>query len=201
MKQLLVWAVQKAASQTRSSEEEASGGGGRVEWEEGLAEGLVQGLHTNGLCVSWYQRPATGQPASLRPNPVNVDMRECLGLYQRYCRQLQAELSGWKGHEAAPGPTWPVDVREAASRPALLASSAELGAVCKWLHRLPFHVDRLGWLLHVYGSFEGRSRQYCEDVFRQIFERFFSSGPSTAAAAAPGASSMAMLKALSSAQP
>lgn len=196
MKQLLVWAVQKAAAQMRSAEE----GAGRPEWEEGLAEGLVQGLHTNGLCVSWYQRPATGQAVSFRPNPVNVDMRECLGLYQRYCRQLQTELSGWKAHEGAPAPTWPVDVSEAAvSLPT--PSNGELGAVCKWLHRLPFHVDRLGWLLHVYGSFEGRSRQYCEDVFRQIFERFFSSGSTPGSNGLTAAGSIAMLKALSSAQP
>jgi hypothetical protein len=56
MRQLLIWAVQVAAK-------EMLGAGARrqqqagVDWEEMIAEPLVQALHTNELSASWYQRP------------------------------------------------------------------------------------------------------------------------------------------------
>jgi len=190
MKQLLIWAVRLAAQEmAEASPKDSKDSSTSTQWEELVTEPLTQGLHTNGLCVSWYQRPSTGTTSGsqtmMRANPVNVDMRECHGLYQRYTRQLQAELSRWKAAEASGAPHSFGDVSSSPSannltallaHPSLLPSSAELGTACKWLHRLPFHLDRLGWLLHVAGSFEGRSRAYCEAVFHQIFERFFSHG-------------------------
>lgn len=165
MKQLLVWAVQRAAKEQTSRQ---------AEWEELVAEPLTQGLHTNALGTSWYQRPATNGSVSYRANPVNTDMKECLGLYQRYHRQLSTELSQWKALETS-APAVPALTPPALTIEPALPSHDELVTVCKWLHRLPFHVDRLGWLLQVYGNFEGRSKQYCEDVFHQIFSRFFAS--------------------------
>jgi hypothetical protein len=126
-------------------------------------------------------------------------MRECLALHQKYVKQLNGELAQWRALEQKPpGPrVSPADVSPLALDTAF--ASGDLLALNKWSCRLPLSVDRLGWLLAVCGSFEGNSRAYCEDVFRQIFERFF-------AAEAKGprrlfAEPINALKALSSAAP
>lgn len=191
LKQLLIWAVQKASGELQGSRKS------EADWDEIVAEPLTQGLHKNELNTSWYQRPSanTGSTTQYRPNPVNVDMRECHGLYQRYYRQLTTELGHWKSLEAQ-SPTVPQlsEVSDGTATPqAPPMTQVELASVCKWLHRLPFHVDRLGWLLHLFGNFEGRSKQYCEDVFHQIFERFFAGQKQSSA------NPVAVLKALSAA--
>lgn len=190
MKQLLIWAVQKASKELQPMRRS------EADWDETIAEPLTQGLHKNELNTSWYQRPSTSTGGTpYRPNPVNVDMRECHGLYQRYYRQLTAELAQWKSLESQ-SPSVPrlLEISDGAATPqAPPATQVELASVCKWLHRLPFHVDRLGWLLHLFGNFEGRSKQYCEDVFHQIFERFF------AGQKQPSTNPVAVLKALSAA--
>lgn len=191
MKQLLVWAAQKAAGSMAEHSKKPTG-----DWEEMVSEPVVQGLHTNELNVSWYQRAAgDASGAVLRANPVNVDMRECLGLYQRYYKQLDAELAKWRAHEET-GPVPPsVPAAQPCDEPPRKAS-ADLGAMGRWVQRLPMHVDRLGWLLQVYGSLEGRSKAYCEDVFRQIFEKFFAADQRQAAA-----NPIQVLRALSAAAP
>ncbi len=164
-----------------------------AEWDEMIAEPITHGLHTNDLVFSWYQRPSIpNSTQSYRPNPINTDMKECFTLYQRYHKQLCLELEKWNTIES--GPVFSLTLQQAAS--VETKSNNDLVSIGKWLHRLPFHVDRLGWLLHVYGNFEGRSRQYCEDVFHLIFQQFFSSN------ALPSASNpIHVLKALSSAPP
>lgn len=174
MRQLLVWAVQKAAKECTAGK----GGDGR-DLEEMIGEPLVQALHTNDLNTSWYQRPPTGNPMSLRPNPVNLEMKECLGLYQRYHGQLSAEMGKWKALEGNSQANYvlpKLDFNDEVS-----TSSLELMGLNKWACRLPLSIDRLGWLLSVYGSFEQHSKDFCEGVFKQIFNRFFANKhPATA---------------------
>lgn len=190
MKQLLIWAVQKASREMTSNSSSHTS----AEWEECVSEPICQGLHTNQLSTSWYQRPNTGGDVARRPNPVNTDMRECLGLYQKYYKQLSTELGQWRALESSqhslPVPQIPIDM-------GMVTRSPEIQSVCKWMHRLPFHVDRLGWLLQVYGAFEGRSKEFCEDVFRQIFDRFFHGQTTTNT----GTCALPVLRALSDAQP
>ena len=187
MKQLLIWAVQSVVSGKEESEKER--------WEELISEPLTQGLHTNSINTSWYQRPSTSRAsmATLRPNPVNSDMKECVGLYQRYHRQLNNELAQWKHLEMNPSDIkeMPLGQEDSAKCESF---SGDLVTICKWLNRVPFHVDRLGWLLQVYGNFEAGSKQYCENVFHQIFDRFFTSSHKSS-------NPIQVLKALSNAAP
>lgn len=102
-------------------------------------------------------------------------MKECFALHQKYIRQLNGELAQWKALEQKPlGPSvGPVDVSPLSDGSAFAFASPDLVSLNKWSCRLPLSVDRLGWLLNVCGSFECNSRAYCEDVFKQIFDRFF----------------------------
>lgn len=187
MKQLLIWAVQSVVAGKEESEKER--------WEELISEPLTQGLHTNSINTSWYQRPNTSGTSmtTLRPNPVNNDMKECVGLYQRYHRQLTNELAHWKNLELNPSDIkeLPLDQEDYEKCENF---NGDLVTICKWLNRLPFHVDRLGWFLQVYGNFEAGSKQYCENVFHQIFDRFF-------AASQKPSNPIQVLKALSNAAP
>lgn len=63
-----------------------------------------------------------------------------------------------------------------------------------WANRtLPLSVDSLEWSLQVATLFMDRSKDFCEDIFRQIFARFFSEE-----AEAPPIDPLLVLKALSS---
>lgn len=122
-------------------------------------------------------------------------MKECFGLHQKYMKQLNTELAQWRTLEQKPmAPIVnAVDISGLTGDDSTFA--ADLTGLNKWACRLPLSVDRLGWLLNVYGSFECNSRTFCENVFKQIFDRFFAKEPKSRLFAEP----INALKALSSA--
>lgn len=177
MRQLLIWAIQKASKEMQEKSQakrtKLSSANVNKDWEEMIAEPLIQALHTNELNTSWYQRPASGSTSSFRSNPINEEMKECLSLYQRYFKQLSTEYSQWKLIENSPIINADLESTQIDVETEVPSLASDIVSLNKWSSRLPLSIDRLGWLLNVYGSFEHRSRDFCEAVFKQIFDRFF----------------------------
>lgn len=171
MRQLMVWAVQKV----RSSLQEGNG-------TDEMMETVLQGLFTNKINTSWYQRPAlppiTREGESTERGPKNQELLDCIQLYERYNQKLRAELVTWNHIQNHPSPfvsnlslisqnIMPrVPLFERETRQALEGG-------CRWFNSLPETVDQIKWTLTVASSFEDHARAYCEAVFQQISARLF----------------------------
>lgn len=174
MRQLMIWAVQKV----RSNQRDEKG-------MEDLVQSVLQGLFTNKINTSWYQRPSSG-PAVVSDGekitergPKNQELMDCIQLYERYNQKLRAELSAWTRIKDDPNLFVPdlsmVGKDTPVSSPSLfdheLRRAIESGS--RWFSSLPETVDHMKWTLNLTSSFENHARAYCEAVFHQISARLF----------------------------
>jgi hypothetical protein len=177
MRQLLIWAVQKASSQlARASPLNALAD---------LSEDLGEALLRNEINCSWYQRPPISGTTSASsttfytPNPQNQELSECIDLYTNYQQKLAEECKIWESLPADAGKenlhTHTGSLENALeidnSLNALFA--AECTQMSHWLQTLPLSIDRLDWHTKLAISFGDHSKQFCESVFHQIFAKFF----------------------------
>lgn len=91
MRQLMLWAVQKAATKHRL--------------DAAFTENVIQALYTNKITTSWYQRPQNFASASVsalpsvnpfQVGPKNQELIDCIQLYERYSAKLLEELELWQ---------------------------------------------------------------------------------------------------------
>ena len=176
MRQLLVWAVQKASNQlARASPLNALAD---------LSEDLVEALLRNEINCSWYQRPpiSAADASSVTfytPNPQNQELSECIDLYTNYQQKLAEECKIWESLPVAD------DLQSFESKENVESAAVEIdnslnalfAAECTqmshWLQSLPLSIDRLDWHTKLAISFGDHSKQFCESVFHQIFAKFF----------------------------
>lgn len=85
----MIWAVQKASMKQKI--------------DPALVEKAIQGLYTNQINTSWYQRPqnALAIPmqnpfAVVAAGPKNQELIDCIQLYERYSAKLMEELDLWQ---------------------------------------------------------------------------------------------------------
>lgn len=180
MRQLLIWAVQKASQSLNRSSSPLNS-------LADVSEDLVQALLKNELTTSWYQRPPLGTDASSTtfylPNPQNQELSECIDLYTNYQQKLAKECQTWEQLRADQGNSnnplreyenIQIDPSNAAIDSSLNALfAAECAQMNQWLHGLPLSIDRLDWHTKLAISFGDHSKQFCESVFHQIFAKFF----------------------------
>jgi hypothetical protein len=69
----------------------------------------------------------------------------------------------------------------------------QLSTTTSYIDRLPIAVDSFDWSLQIAATFVERSKDFCEDIFRQIFARFFAED-----ARSPPIDPLLVLKAMSS---
>ncbi len=174
MRQLLIWAVQKASNQlARASPLNALAD---------LSEDLIEALLRNEINCSWYQRPSISAADSssitfYTPNPQNQELSECIDLYTNYQQKLAEECKTWESlqvddceiKENVENINNSVEIDNSLN--ALFA--AECAQMSQWLHGLPLSIDRLDWHTKLAISFGDHSKQFCESVFHQIFAKFF----------------------------
>lgn len=72
MRQLMLWAVQKAGMRHKSGKMHE------------MIEGTVQALFNNQVTTSWYQRPAAAVDTKNMSGPKNQELIDCIQLYERY---------------------------------------------------------------------------------------------------------------------
>lgn len=174
MRQLLIWAVQRAARST-----------GAETLSPGMVEALVQALFANQINTSWYQRPLSlsletnaSAPSTTRPGPKSQELLDCIEIYEKYQAKLRTELAEWQAVSQRPPlslPTLPTP-----DSPMVLTHphGVELQALGDWMTHLPQSIDQLQWTLAVASAFEQHAHAYCEGVFHQIRAKFFN-GPGT----------------------
>lgn len=194
MRQLLIWAAQKAA---------LTDNGRKIPSE--MTEALVQALFNNQINTSWYQRPSS-LPLEMAKSTVpvttitrtgskNQELLDCIEIYEKYQAKLRAELAEWKLVSQKLSLRPPEIVISA--EPVMLAypHRAELEALSSWMTNLPKSIDQLQWTLSVASTFEKHAHAYCESVFHQIRAKFFSS-TGTADGSANSNMPMLLMKAL-----
>lgn len=184
MRQLLIWAVQKASSQlARASPLNALAD---------LSEDLLDSLLRNEINCSWYQRPPVSAAYAssaifYTPNPQNQELSECIDLYTNYQQKLADECKIWESlqQEIENQPSSSIEDVNSDSNSNSFASAVEIdnslnalfAAECaqmsNWLQGLPLSIDRLDWHTKLAISFGDHSKQFCESVFHQIFAKFF----------------------------
>jgi len=172
MRQLLIWATQRAALSTAAEK-----------LPSGMSEALVQALFNNQINTSWYQRPSSSLPEMdqsathittvTRTGPKNQELLDCIEIYEKYQAKLRAELAEWKDVSQRlplslpkiPTPDGPIVLAH--------PHGIELEALAGWMKNLPKSIDQLQWTLSVASTFEKHAHTYCEGVFHQIRAKFF----------------------------
>lgn len=200
MRQLMVWAVQKTLQSYK-----------KKALVEAVSECLLQGLLKNELETSWYGRPATNNSTVTKQHPQNVELMDTISQVRQYhhrylfthllyCR-LQEELSKWQSFEQSQLISKePIIDEQTNNINDQVISSLQgttivphLQQASHFLTTLPLSSDTLDWSMRIAATFADRSKDFCEDIFRQIFARFFADD-----AATPPVDPLLVLKALTS---
>lgn len=173
MRQLMIWACQKAAKETNNSNVNTN-----------LVNELVNGLLSNTITTSWYQRPINNTPTSdavyYLPNPQNQEISECIELYKNYHQKLEKECEIWEELKSKTTINIVKNQKMINSDSVKIDNTLnvlfaeEFQNLSKWLNSLPLSIDRLDWNTKLALSFQDHAKQFCEGVFHQIFAKFFS---------------------------
>jgi hypothetical protein len=174
MRQLMIWACKKVAKDS-------------VDFDS-MSSKLVEGLLSNEISTSWYQRPIGGgkelnssdTPVYYLPNPQNQELIECIQLYKNYHFKLEKECEIWEELKLKSSEIFKFKFNKSNDNIKIdntlnVFFAEEFQTLSKWLNSLPLSVDRLDWNTKLALSFQDHAKQFCEGVFHQIFAKFFSS--------------------------
>lgn len=170
MRQLMIWACKKAAKESADY--------------NSMSLKLVEGLLSNEISTSWYQRPtntaATSEaPVYYLPNPQNQELTECIELYKNYHIKLEKECEIWEELKSKSSEMFKSQAKKSIENVKIdntlnVFFAEEFQTLSKWLTSLPLSIDRLDWNTKLALSFQDHAKQFCEGVFHQIFTKFFS---------------------------
>lgn len=170
MRQLMIWACKKAAKESNDF--------------NSMSLKLVEGLLSNEISTSWYQRPNNKEttsetPVYYLPNPQNQELSECIELYKNYHLKLEKECEIWEDIKLKSAEMFKNQFNKSIENVKIdntlnVFFAEEFQTLSKWLNSLPLSVDRLDWNTKLALSFQDHAKQFCEGVFHQIFAKFFS---------------------------
>ena len=195
MRQLMIWACKKAARPD---------GTDRI-----ISEKSVDGLISNEITTTWYQRPnntVTDSAVYYLPNPQNQELSECIELYKSYHKKLEKECELWEDLKTQTPESLNLISKSSIKLHAEIDNSLnilfaeEFQNMNKWLNSLPLSIDRFDWNTKLALSFQDHAKQFCEGVFHQIFAKFFSSDLPRAGRNQQRIEPMMLLRALSTNQ-
>ena len=177
MRQLMIWACKKAANANANESNVFNS----------MSLNLVEGLLSNEISTSWYQRPNNNKetkttsepPVYYLPNPQNQELSECIELYKNYHLKLEKECEIWEELKLKSSEMFKKQFNKSVENVKIdntlnVFFAEEFQTLSKWLNSLPLSVDRLDWNTKLALSFQDHAKQFCEGVFHQIFAKFFS---------------------------
>ena len=119
MRQLLVWAAQKAALDNKVF--------------KAPTEKIVEALSKNEITTSWYQRPTTESEVSIpAKGSKNQELLDFLQLHERYQLKLKSEIEHWKILREAK-PCYQMVAELPQKIQATIVRSTEQQILCYWL--------------------------------------------------------------------